>query len=104
MRQTGEKGGARFQQVVYLTRQLVETTGQGRQLARSGLGHELRGRALAKDGRGKVSMTVVTLRPKVTFSGAQQPTPQALEQLHHEAHEKCYIANSLNCEVVVEAR
>jgi organic hydroperoxide reductase OsmC/OhrA len=30
------------------------------------------------------------------------PSPEELQSLHHSAHDKCYIANSLKSEVVVE--
>jgi organic hydroperoxide reductase OsmC/OhrA len=43
----------------------------------------------------------VTLRPRVTFSGPA-PDAQELHALHHRAHEKCFIANSVKTEVVVE--
>lgn len=55
---------------------------------------------LGRDDRGKTAMTVVTLRPAVEFSG---PAPEAvaLADLHHRAHEACYIANSVLTEVRV---
>ena len=43
----------------------------------------------------------VTLRPQVTFSG-KQPTIEALEKIHHQSHEQCFIANSVKTEVVTE--
>ena len=49
----------------------------------------------------KTWMSRVTLRPKVTFSGAA-PSAQELQALHHRAHEKCFIANSVKSEVVIE--
>lgn len=56
---------------------------------------------LARDSRGKQSMTVVTLRPRVLFAG---PAPDAaqLDALHHEAHERCYVANSVLSDVRCE--
>jgi organic hydroperoxide reductase OsmC/OhrA len=57
---------------------------------------------MAKDGQGKMAMTVVTLRPAVTFSGERQPTRVQLEDMHHAAHEACYIANSVKTEVRCE--
>ncbi|CAL1690118.1 hypothetical protein MMB232_00239 [Brevundimonas subvibrioides] len=56
---------------------------------------------LGRDDRGRTSMTVVTLRPEVVFSGAG-PDAAALADLHHRAHEACYIANSVRAEVRVE--
>lgn len=51
---------------------------------------------------GKMAMTVVTLRPEVTFSGEHLPTREQLDQMHHEAHEECFIANSVKTEVRCE--
>lgn len=57
---------------------------------------------MAQNDQGKMAMTVVTLRPAVTFSGEHQPTRDQIEALHHEAHEACYIANSVKSEVRCE--
>ncbi|MFC6635104.1 OsmC family protein [Microbulbifer taiwanensis] len=51
---------------------------------------------------GKMAMTRVTLRPRVTFSGDRQPTREQLERMHHQSHEQCFIANSVKTEVVTE--
>jgi organic hydroperoxide reductase OsmC/OhrA len=51
---------------------------------------------------GKMAMTVVTLRPEVTFSGESLPSREQLDQMHHEAHEECFIANSVKTEVRCE--
>jgi len=59
---------------------------------------------LARLPSGKTAMTKVTLRPRVRFGGAKQPTTEAMERLHHESHELCYIANSVTTEVRVEPR
>lgn len=45
-------------------------------------------------------ITRVDLFPKAEWAG-DAPTPDALASLHHEAHEKCFIANSIKSEVVV---
>lgn len=57
---------------------------------------------LGKDERGKVSITAVTLRPAVAFSGETRPDAAALDDLHHRAHEACYVANSIRASVAVE--
>jgi organic hydroperoxide reductase OsmC/OhrA len=57
---------------------------------------------LAEDASGRMVMTVVTLRPRVTCSGDAQPAPEQVHRLHHEAHEACFIANSVKTEVRVE--
>lgn len=57
---------------------------------------------MEKNSEGKVAITRIVLRPQIVFSGTI-PTPQQLAQLHHVAHENCYIANSLKADVVVES-
>jgi organic hydroperoxide reductase OsmC/OhrA len=57
---------------------------------------------LEKNAEGRMAITRVTLRPTVHFSGEPQPTREELQRLHHEAHEKCFIANSVKTEVRVE--
>ena len=56
---------------------------------------------LGRDDRGKMSMTVVTLRPEVAFAG-DAPDAETVSDLHHRAHEACYIANSVRTGVRVE--
>lgn len=56
---------------------------------------------MEKGSDGRVAMTRVTLRPKAVFSG-EQPSREALERIHHAAHEKCFIANSVKTAVVTE--
>jgi organic hydroperoxide reductase OsmC/OhrA len=57
---------------------------------------------LGRAGPGKLAITRIILRPRIAFSGAA-PDAAALAALHHEAHERCFIANSLNCEIVIDA-
>jgi organic hydroperoxide reductase OsmC/OhrA len=44
----------------------------------------------------------VVLRPKVTFDGGAGDAQ--IDSLHHRAHERCFIANSVSCPVEVEPR
>jgi organic hydroperoxide reductase OsmC/OhrA len=57
---------------------------------------------LGRAGPGRIAMTRVTLRPDVRFSGDRQPTDEEVVELHHEAHERCFIANSVKTEVRCE--
>ena len=50
---------------------------------------------------GRIAITRITLRPDIAFAGPA-PDPATLARLHHEAHERCFIANSLKTEIVVE--
>ena len=61
---------------------------------------EARG-TMGKDDRGRMAVTRIVLRPEIEFSG-EAPGAEALARLHQEAHEKCFIANSLRTEIVVE--
>lgn len=57
---------------------------------------------LTKNTAGKLAMTRVTLRPKVTYAGDTHPSADEENAMHHRAHELCYIANSVTSEVLVE--
>ena len=58
---------------------------------------------LEKNAQGKLAVTRVILRPKVTFGGATSPTPEQIAGLHERAHAECFIANSVTTTVTVEA-
>ena len=51
---------------------------------------------------GRTAITHIVLRPRIAFEG-NPPDDATLTRLHHEAHENCFIANSLRSEVVVES-
>ncbi len=59
---------------------------------------------LEKNADGKLAITRVTLRPKIVWSSGVSVSPDDLAKLHHDAHEGCFIANSVKTEVVVEPR
>jgi organic hydroperoxide reductase OsmC/OhrA len=50
---------------------------------------------------GKMWMSKVTLRPRITWGG-ETPDEATVADLHHKAHDFCFIANSVTTEVVVE--
>jgi len=52
---------------------------------------------------GKTRITRVTLRPRIVY-GDVAPTDEMLDDLHHKAHEACFIANSITSEIVIEPR
>jgi organic hydroperoxide reductase OsmC/OhrA len=56
---------------------------------------------VAKNEAGRMWVSTVTLNPKIAFGGEKQPSSQDLERLHHQAHEYCFIANSVKTEVTV---
>ena len=51
---------------------------------------------------GKQWVSTITLDPKIEWSGETKPTAEEIAAMHHEAHEGCYIANSIKSEVVVK--
>jgi organic hydroperoxide reductase OsmC/OhrA len=57
---------------------------------------------LEKNSEGRMAVTRVTLRPEIEFE--TPPSPKTLAELHHKAHEKCFIANSVKTEIVIEPR
>jgi organic hydroperoxide reductase OsmC/OhrA len=56
---------------------------------------------LGKRDDGRTAMTRVTLRPRVAWGGSA-PDEAAIAELHHKAHEACFIANSVTTDVTVE--
>ena len=56
---------------------------------------------MEKNGEGHIAMTRIALRPAITFS-LTPPDAAELAALHHAAHARCYIANSIKADVVVE--
>ena len=57
---------------------------------------------MEEDDKGRTSVTKVTLRPNIVFSGSKQPDYAQLEKMHHLAHQHCFIANSVKTEIVTE--
>jgi organic hydroperoxide reductase OsmC/OhrA len=56
---------------------------------------------MTKNEAGRMWVSQVTLNPAITFSGDKRPTPAQFDELHHLAHDECYIANSVKSDVVV---
>ena len=56
---------------------------------------------MGRVGPGKYAITRIALHPRIAFTG-RQPDQTEIDRLHHEAHERCFIANSLNCEIAIE--
>ncbi|MEZ4647251.1 MAG: OsmC family protein [Candidatus Eisenbacteria bacterium] len=55
---------------------------------------------MTRAGDGKLSFEQVELRPSVVFADGAAPTSEELLELHHLAHEECFIARSVRCAVV----
>jgi organic hydroperoxide reductase OsmC/OhrA len=57
---------------------------------------------LEKRDDGKMWMSQVIMHPRVEFSGDKRPSEADIADLHHRAHDQCFIANSVTTKVVVE--
>lgn len=57
---------------------------------------------MTKGGDGKQWISKITLDPQIAWSGDKNPTSEEIAEMHHSAHEGCYIANSIKSEVMVK--
>ncbi len=57
---------------------------------------------MEKDTSKRLAITRVTLRPKVIFSGDKIPGKPDIHILHEQAHDSCFIANSVKTEIRCE--
>lgn len=57
-----------------------------------------------KNAAGKLAVTSVDLHPKVTFAPGVEVDAATLKKLHHDAHEQCFIANSVKTLVIVHSK
>jgi len=57
---------------------------------------------MGRNAAGKLVVDLVTLRPRTRFAGERVPDAAALAALHHEAHEECFLANSVRCQIRCE--
>ncbi len=57
---------------------------------------------LEKDAAGELVISKVVLKPEVTFAADIEIKQSVIEKIHHQAHEKCFLAKSVKSEVIVE--
>jgi organic hydroperoxide reductase OsmC/OhrA len=57
---------------------------------------------MTKNEKGIPWVSSVVLHPRITYNGAKKPTPEEISHMHHDAHEQCFIANSVKTDVKVE--
>jgi organic hydroperoxide reductase OsmC/OhrA len=58
---------------------------------------------LTRNDHGKLWLSRVVLAPRVRFSGSKLPTDAIVDDLHHRAHEECFLANAVRTEIVMQA-
>jgi organic hydroperoxide reductase OsmC/OhrA len=56
---------------------------------------------MGKDERGRMAVVQVRLNPVVIWSGDKEPAPEEIRELHHKAHEACFIANSFRGDIAI---
>jgi organic hydroperoxide reductase OsmC/OhrA len=56
---------------------------------------------MARNDRNKLAMTEITLHPRVRFAG-KHPSVEEHEAMHDEAHDECFIANSVTSVVTAK--
>lgn len=54
---------------------------------------------MAKNEKGVPWISLIKLNPEIIYSGGKLPASADEEHLHHLAHERCFIANSIKTEV-----
>ena len=59
---------------------------------------------MAKNEKGVSWVSLVTLHPKISYGGDKIPSSADEKQLHHLAHEQCFIANSIKTAVAVDPK
>ena len=57
---------------------------------------------MTKNERGSFWVSSVVLHPRIVYSGGKSPSREEEEQMHHAAHDQCFIANSAKTDVKVE--
>ena len=59
---------------------------------------------MEKNEAGRLAITRVTLRPKIAWTAGVSVSSDDLAAMHHEAHEGCFIANSVTTKITVESQ
>ena len=56
---------------------------------------------MTKNERGVPFISAVTLHPRIVWVGDRRPPAEVLTKLHHDAHEQCFIAQSVKTHITV---
>jgi organic hydroperoxide reductase OsmC/OhrA len=56
---------------------------------------------MTKNENGVPWVSAIRLNPAISYGGDKRPSHEEETQLHHAAHEQCFIANSIKSEVTV---
>ena len=55
-----------------------------------------------KNERGVPWIATVVLAPRIVYGGDKRPSPEEEDRLHHQAHEQCFVSQSIRTEVTVK--
>ncbi|WP_370980812.1 OsmC family protein [Agaribacterium sp. ZY112] len=58
---------------------------------------------MGKDQSGCISITQVRLNPHIIFSADTCPSSKDIDNIHHQAHQQCFIANSVKAEIIINS-
>jgi organic hydroperoxide reductase OsmC/OhrA len=58
---------------------------------------------MEKDNNGRLAFTQVTLCPRVIYQNGSSPSVEEDAEMHRQAHEECFIANSVKTKIKVES-
>lgn len=56
---------------------------------------------MEKNEAGRLAITRVDLHPRIKFAPGTEVDRATLDKMHHDAHEHCFIANSVKTEIAV---
>ena len=56
---------------------------------------------MAKNDRGVPWIATVVLKPSIVYGGDKRPSAEEEDRLHHQAHEQCFISQSVKTIVTV---
>lgn len=56
---------------------------------------------MSKNPQGRIAITDAALHPVTEFSGPKIPDKATIEAMHHEAHDRCFIANSVTTNITI---
>ena len=57
---------------------------------------------LEKNAEGELVISKVLLKPEVRFAQGVEVSWEAIEKIHHQAHERCFLARSVCSEIIIE--
>lgn len=59
---------------------------------------------MTADPKGRLWVSHIALSPKIEYADGAAPSAEREAALHHQAHDACYIANSVRSEITVRPR